>query len=79
MKEKSIKHMVQNKKNYVMYINSSVKFTYTVNFCGCLTLHSVLYDCSRVGCNEIVVIHNNNVHYYCFIDFINVLLFNVYF
>ena len=28
--------------NYVMYINLSVKFMYTVNFCGCFTLHSVL-------------------------------------
>ena len=50
----------------------------TVNFCGCFTLHSTLYDCSRVGCNEIVIIHNSKVHYYCccFIDFINVSLFS---
>ena len=46
----------------------------TVNLCGCFTLHGVLYDCSRVGSNEIVIIHNNSLHY-CFIDFMNVSLF----
>ena len=44
--------------------------------CGCFTLHSVLYDGSRVGCNKIVIIHNITVRCYCcFIYFINVSLF----